>query len=134
YGPCQRECAYPPAGGKLPDTDCKFVVCCGNAPPCYATEQCCCRADCRCAQTTSKGIVATSEVPRPIGLEIAIVPPCASTRSISPVCADPLAASAPPSPSSRMRRRSVAPSVSTHTSILDARACLAALVSPSATT
>src|ERR1700694_2979246 len=52
----------------------------------------------------SNGMLTCNEVPLPVWVEIFIVPPSASTRSIRPVSPVPLAGSAPPTPSSRTER------------------------------
>jgi hypothetical protein len=48
----------------------------------------------------SSGMQTRNDVPSPVRLEIVIVPPSASTRSIRPVSPDPLPTAAPPIPSS----------------------------------
>ena len=52
------------------------------------------------------GIVTSSDVPRPAGLVTPMVPPTASTRSLSPTSPEPRDASAPPAPSSLTSNRS----------------------------
>jgi hypothetical protein len=81
-----------------------------------------------------RGSQTCNVVPSPGGLCTVIVPPSASTRSVSPVSPEPLAGSAPPMPSSRTvsRRRPSTTSAATHMAV--GRACLAAFVSASATT
>ncbi|MCU1375419.1 MAG: PrsW family intrarane metalloprotease [Actinomycetia bacterium] len=59
----------------------------------------------RCARgagARQMGIVTSNDVPAPTTLTTFMVPPSASTRSRSPMRPEPLPASAPPMPSSRM--------------------------------
>ena len=73
-------------------------------------------------------------VPWPVGLVIVIDPPRASILSRNPVKPVPSRWSAPPTPSSRVLKRSVPSCASTTTCTNDAAACLAVLVSASETT
>ena len=73
-------------------------------------------------------------VPAPAGLSRNIRPPSASTRSFRPARPVPPVKLAPPAPSSRIAMRSTSPATSASTLTAEARACLAALVSASATT
>jgi NmrA-like family len=81
------------------------------------------------------GSSARMVVPAPVAECSHTRPPSASTRSLSPTKPDPPAGSAPPRPLSRTQTRSTpSPSVvSTWTWTVEASACLAVLVSASAT-
>src|ERR1700758_3174713 len=52
----------------------------------------------------SNGIVTTRDVPLPAMLEICTFPPRASMRSVRPMSPEPFVRSAPPIPSSRIKR------------------------------
>ena len=73
-------------------------------------------------------------VPQPTGLWTENVPPSASIRSCSPRSPEPRNGSAPPTPLSRTRTRSLPPEAAAPTSTTEARACFSALASISETT
>jgi signal transduction histidine kinase len=73
-------------------------------------------------------------VPLPTGLCTENVPPSASIRSCSPRSPEPRNGSAPPTPLSRTRTRSLPPEAAAPTSTTEARACFSALASISETT
>src|SRR3954452_22895402 len=79
------------------------------------------------------GISTSMTVPLPVWLSIRILPPSASIRSLSPVSPDPRLGSAPPTPSSRIERRSKSSSILRETHTRVAFACFDALVSASET-
>src|SRR3954447_7201407 len=77
------------------------------------------------------GISPRSSVPHPIGEVIEILPPSASTRSVSPCSPEPAAGSAPPTPSSVTSMTRTDSSRRTRTTAVRACACLSMLVSAS---
>ena len=85
------------------------------------------------ANPRRSGSSARRLVPPPGGLSRESRPPIASTRSFRPTRPVPRVKSAPPAPSSRTARRKKAAPASAVTVTAEARACLAALVSASAT-
>jgi hypothetical protein len=85
-------------------------------------------------QPGTSGSRTSTEVPSPAGLTMVMVPPMASTRSRSPRSPLPLERSAPPTPSSLTESWTAPSEVSALSRATEARACLAALASASATT
>src|SRR4029077_7293869 len=82
----------------------------------------------------SCGMVMSSFVPLPGGLSTCIRPPSTSIRSFSPISPEPFPDSAPPMPLSEIDRLRLSTVLRARILTSEATACLAALVSASATT